>query len=201
MKNIFLLDVDTQRDFMLPGGALYVPGAERIIPKLRRLFDFARKNDIVILSSMDTHVPDDPEFKDFPPHCVRGTEGQRKLDDTLLARPLTIENKPFDRNLIDTVRRNQQIIVQKQTLDMYDNPVSERLLRVLPPHAFVFGVTTEYCVRIAVLGLRRAGVKAVVLTDAICALAEDTGEAALEEMRRAGVDFSTTDALMSVLSA
>ena len=88
MKNLFFLDVDTQRDFMLPTGALYVPGAERILPKLRRLFDFARKNEISILSSVDAHVPDDPEFKQFPPHCVQGTEGQRKVDETLLPRSL-----------------------------------------------------------------------------------------------------------------
>jgi nicotinamidase/pyrazinamidase len=201
MNNIFLLDVDTQRDFMLPGGGLYVPGAERIIPKLRRLFDFARKNSISVLSSADAHAPDDPEFQGFHPHCVVGTEGQRKLDDTLLMRPLVIENRPFDRNVIETLRRNQQIIIQKQTLNLFDNPVTERLLRVLPPHAFVFGVTTEYCVKLAALGLRKAGVKTVVLTDAVCALAPKTGELAIEEMRKAGVDFSTTDTLMSVLSA
>jgi nicotinamidase-related amidase len=51
MKNIFFMDIDTQRDFMLSTGALYVPGAERIIPKLRWLFDFDRKNEIFILSS------------------------------------------------------------------------------------------------------------------------------------------------------
>ena len=70
MKNIFFVDVDTQLDFMLSNGALYVPGAERMIPKLRRLFDFARKNEISILSSVDAHTPDDPEFSSFPPHCV-----------------------------------------------------------------------------------------------------------------------------------
>jgi nicotinamidase/pyrazinamidase len=201
MKTIFLLDVDTQRDFMLPGGALYVPGAERIIPKLRRLFDFARKNELFILSSTDAHVPNDPEFKDFPPHCVRGTEGQRKIDETLLPRPLTVENKPADRNWIETVRKYQQIIVQKQSLDLFTNPAVGKLIRALPPHAFVFGVTTEYCVKMAVLGLRKSGVKTVVISDAIAALGPESGEKAVEEMRRAGADFITTDTLMGVLSA
>jgi nicotinamidase/pyrazinamidase len=200
MKNIFFFDVDTQRDFMLPGGALYVPGAERILPKLRRLFDLARKNDIFVLSSADYHAPDDPEFVQFPPHCVRGTDGQKKLDETLLTRPLTIETKPGDRNYIEAVRKYQQIILQKQALDVFTNPATERFLRALPPYAMVFGVTTEHCVRHAALGLRKLGVKTVVISDAVCALAAESGQKSMEEMRKAGVDFITTDTLLAVLS-
>ena len=201
MKTIFFLDVDTQRDFMLHGGALYVPGAERMISKLRRLFDFARKNDLTVLSTMDAHIPGDPEFKQFPPHCVQGTEGQRKIDDTLLARPLILENKPIDRNLMDVVRKHQQIIVQKQTLDVFDNHVTEKLLRVLPPHAIVFGVTTEYCVKTVALGLRRLGIKTAVVTDAVRALAPKSGDEAIEEMRKAGCEFITVETLMGVHAA
>jgi nicotinamidase/pyrazinamidase len=200
MKNIFFFDVDTQRDFMLPGGALYVPGAERILPKLRRLFDLARKNDVFILSSMDCHTPDDPEFSQFLPHCVRGTGGQKKVDETLLTRPLTVENKPADRNYLDSVRKYQQILLQKQTLDIFTNPATEKFLRALPPYAMVFGVTTEHCVRHAALGLRKAGVKTVVISDAICALGVESGQSAIDEMRKAGVDFITTDTLLGVLS-
>jgi nicotinamidase/pyrazinamidase len=196
MKNLFFLDVDTQRDFMLPTGALYVPGAERILPKLRRLFDFARKNEISILSSADAHVADDPEFKQFPPHCVQGTEGQRKVDETLLPRPLIFQQQPVDRNLPEAVRKHQQIIVEKQSLDLFSNPIAERLTRVLPPRAIVFGVATEYCVKMACLGLRRLGVQTVLITDAVRALAPKTEKEAMEEMRRAGVEFILLEALL-----
>jgi nicotinamidase/pyrazinamidase len=196
MKNLFFMDIDTQRDFMLPEGRLYVPGAERIIPKLRRLFDFARKNEITILSSADAHTAKDPEFQDFPPHCVQGSEGQRKLDETLLARPIIFQNAPIDRNLLDVIRRHQQIIVEKQTLDIFDNPITERLLRVLPHRAIVFGVTTEYCVKMACLGLRLRGVQTVVISDAVSALAPKTEKPALEEMRKEGVEFISLDTLI-----
>ncbi len=198
MKNLFFLDVDTQRDFMLSTGALYVPGAERIVPKLRRLFDFARKNDITILSSVDAHAANDAEFEQFAPHCVQGTEGQRKIDETLLPRPLVFPNKPIDRNLLEAVRKHQQILVEKQTLDLFSNPIAERLLRVLPPRAIVFGVTTEYCVKLACLGLRRLGVHTALVSDAVCALAPKTEKQALEEMRAAGVDFITLEMLLGV---
>jgi nicotinamidase/pyrazinamidase len=201
MRNIFFLDVDTQRDFMLSTGALYVPGAERIIPKLRRLFDFARKNEISILSTTDAHAAGDLEFQQFPAHCVKGSEGQRKLDETLLLHPLVFPNKPVDKNLLEAVRKNQQIIIEKQSLDMFDNPVSERLLRVLPPRAIVFGVATEYCVKLACMGLRRFGIHTAVVSDAIRALASKTEKEALEEMRAAGVEFITLEILMESITA
>lgn len=196
MQNIFFMDIDTQKDFMLPEGNLYVAGAERIIPKLRRLFDFARKSEITILSSVDAHTPEDPEFQNFPPHCVRGSEGQHKLDETLLPRPLIFQNKPVDRNLLDVIRKHRQIIVEKETLDVFDNPVTERLLRILPRRAIVFGVATEYCVKMACLGLRKRGVPAVVISDAIRSIASKTGQKAIEEMRTAGVAFITLDTLI-----
>jgi len=195
MRNIFFFDVDTQRDFMLSTGALYVAGAERIIPKLRSLFDFAKKNEISILSSMDAHVPNDPEFQQFPAHCVQGTEGQRKLDETLLPRPLIFPNKPVDRNLMEAVRKHQQVIVEKESLDPFGNPVLVRLLRVLPPHAIVFGVATEYCVKLACLGIRRLGVPVALVTDAIRALAPQTEKEALRDMREAGVELITLETL------
>ena len=197
MNNIFFLDVDTQRDFMLPSGALYVPGAERMIPKLRRLFDFARKHSLFILSSVDAHTPDDPEFKDFPPHCVQGTEGQKKIPETLLPRPLLLVNRVLDRNLIEATRKHQQIIVEKQKLDVFTNPAVEKLLRILPQHAVVFGVTTEYCVKMAALGLRRLGIKTAIINDAICSLGVRTGEEAIGEMRSAGAEFVNSDTVLN----
>ncbi len=197
MKSLFFMDVDTQRDFMLPDGALHVPGAERIVPKLRRLFDFARKHGITIISSTDAHTPEDPEFKQFPPHCVQGTAGQRKIEETLLPRPVTIENKLVDRNLLELFQKSQQVIVQKQALDVFTNPMTERLLRALPQRAVVFGVTTEYCVKHASLGLRRLGIKTVLITDAVCALTPSGGNDALAEMQRAGIEFTTTETLLT----
>lgn len=196
MDKIFFVDVDTQRDFMLPKGALYVPGAERIIPKLRRLFDFARKNEVRILSSADAHSADDPEFEEFPAHCIAGTDGQRKLDETLLPHPLVLKNNPIDRNLVDDLKKNLQIIVEKQTFDLLSNPVTGRLLQILPPRAIVFGVATEYCVQAACLGLRRNGIQTVLVGDAVRGLSPQTEKEALKKMREAGVEFTTLDVLL-----
>ena len=201
MDRIFFVDIDTQRDFMLPEGALYVAGAERLIPKLRRIFDFAKKNEVHILSSADTHASNDPEFKQFPEHCVEGTDGQRKLEETLLPHPLVLKNQAIDRNLADIVKKHLQIIVEKQTFDVFSNPVTGRLLRVLPSRAIVFGVATEYCVQSACLGLRLSGVHTVLLSDAVRGLSPETEREALNTLRQAGVEFTTLDALLDAGTA
>jgi nicotinamidase/pyrazinamidase len=167
------------------------------MPRLRRLFDFARRHGITIVSSADAHIPDDPEFRQFPPHCIQGTEGQKKIDETLLPRPVAIENRLVDRNVFELIQKYQQVILQKQALDVFTNPMTERLIRALPQRAVVFGVTTEYCVKQACAGLRRLGVKTVLVTDAICALAPDSGKDALAEMERAGVEFITAETLLT----
>jgi nicotinamidase/pyrazinamidase len=201
MKEIFFMDIDTQRDFMLPSGSLYVPGAERLIPKLRKLFDCARRQKISVLSSKDAHTPEDTEFQQFPPHCIKGTEGAQKLEETLLFHPKILENKPADYNFHELVQKYQQVIVEKQTLDVFENPVTDKVLRALPKHAFVFGVATEYCVRLAALGLRKRGVKTAILIDAIRPVASDAGVKAIDEMRRAGVEFLETQALLQAYAA
>lgn len=201
MDRIFFADIDTQRDFMLPTGTLYVAGAEQLIPKLRRIFKFAGKNQVPILSSVDAHSSDDPEFGQFPAHCVQGTEGQKKLEETLLPHPLIIKNQETDRNLYEDVRKHLQIIVEKQTFDVFSNPVTERLLKILPSRAIVFGVATEYCVQSACLGLRRNGVQTVVLSDVIRAISPETESEALHSLRQAGVEFTTLDAFLSAGAA
>jgi nicotinamidase-related amidase len=45
--------VDLQADFLLPGGKLYVPGAEKIIPQVARLVIAAVDAGALLVSSGD----------------------------------------------------------------------------------------------------------------------------------------------------
>ena len=97
MKTIFF-DVDTQNDFMNSKGALYVPDAESIKPNLEQLTTFACEKGIPIFGSVDRHFGT-PKYKEregelakyrgpFPEHCMDGSEGQRKINETVLVRRL-----------------------------------------------------------------------------------------------------------------
>lgn len=194
-------DVDTQRDFLVPGGKLYVPGAEKRIPNLKRLVDLARERRVSLVSTVDAHTPNDPEFRDWPPHCVQGTEGQRKIPETLTDDILLVPNDPGFQ-LPEDWRTHKQIMVEKQTLDDFDNPNTERILEQLGRDAehYVFGVVTEVCVRLAVLGMLKRGYRVAVVTDAIETLKKEDGERALEEFAARGAQMVTTDEVLAAVA-
>src|SRR5580700_8901849 len=108
MKTV-LFDIDTQIDFLYPAGALYVPGAESILGRVTEL----NHSGPLVISTMDAHTEDDPEFKLWPHHCVAGTTGQQKPAATLLGKRLVIPNAPCD-PIIDGAH---QILLEKQTFD------------------------------------------------------------------------------------
>ena len=111
---MILIDEDTQIDFMVPAGALYVPGAEQLIPVLARVFEGVRERGIPVISSVDAHGENDPEFADWPPHCVAGTLGQQKIPTTLFKERAIVPNKPG----VELPQGVPQVIVEKQTLDV-----------------------------------------------------------------------------------
>ncbi len=192
---MILIDEDTQVDFMVPAGALYVPGAERLIPTLARLFAHVKERGIPVLSSVDAHVENDPEFAQWPAHCVAGTLGQQKVLATLLPQRTTIPN----RGHVDVARYKgaPQVIVEKQTLDIFSNPNFERLLDLHPgEECAVIGVATDYCVRHVVEGLLAAGRQVVILTDGVRAIDPAAGQRLLDRAVAHGARLTTAAALL-----
>ena len=160
-RRVIFWDVDTQVDFMLPGGKLYVPGAEKLLPNLRLLTDAARRNEVFLVSDACVHGPEDEEFKRFPPHCLRGTPGAAIVPETMAGKFFVIPNRAHVK--IPDLSKVQQVILEKQTLDVFDNPNTEKVIERLKSFTdadaqfFVFGVVTEYCVRLVAKGLRDRG--------------------------------------------
>jgi nicotinamidase/pyrazinamidase len=191
MARTAFVDIDTQHDFMRPGGALYIAGAEKIVGNLERLFKYAVEKGVPLISSMDAHRPDDPEFSDFPAHCVKGSPGQRKISETLLPGAIVVPAHPGA--LPAKIPPGAQVIFDKPTLYIFDNPnFMEHVRRERYDTFIVFGVATDYCIRIVAEGLVERGLGVTVVTDAIAAVVPEAGEKALESMRRAGVKFATT---------
>jgi nicotinamidase/pyrazinamidase len=152
MKAFF--DIDTQLDFMVPAGALYVPGAELILPKVAELNRYAAANGIPVISTTCAHTEDAAEFKQWPPHCVTGTFGQQKPAVTLLEKRVIIPVSPCHIDLAGA----QQIIVEKNELDVFSNPNFIPLLDKLGiTDCEVYGVLLEYCVTRAAIGLLKTG--------------------------------------------
>lgn len=187
---LIFLDVDTQRDFLLADAPLPVPGGEALIPILQKLVAYAFTHGVPVVSTMDAHVRNDPEFADFPPHCVKGTRGQLKIEGTTLGNALVVPYDPDHPLDEEAVRQARQIIIEKGVLDLFGNPHAEAVLRTLEPRlVVVFGVATEYCVRLGVLGLVSRGYRTAVVRDAIAGVEALAASEALTEMRRVGATF------------
>jgi len=203
-----LWEVDAQTDFMLSGGKLYVPGAEKIIANLNRLVEQARQDRVLLISSADAHQPDDPEFRQWPPHCVKGTAGAELIPEARAARRLVIPNQE-DFVFPDDLRSYQQILLEKNTLDVFDNPNTGTLLSQLAglqksnasskADFLVFGVVTEHCVHRAADGLLRRGYGVSIVEDAVQSLDQKKGREILGELRSKGAHLITTEQALTLI--
>ncbi len=169
MKPLFL-DIDTQNDFVLPAGALYAPGAERILPALAKLNAYASAKGHLI-STTCLHAENDPEFQAWPPHCIAGTVGQLKPAVTLVG----------------------QRLFEKQHTDVFLSPHWLPLLHEInASEYFVYGVVTEVCVKFAAEGLLNFGKPVTIVSDAIQPLDPDAGERFLANFKLQGGNVRST---------
>jgi nicotinamidase/pyrazinamidase len=192
MKTVFF-DIDTQFDFLLPAGALYAPGAERLMPTLAALNRFAVGRHFPLISTMDAHAENDAEFLHWPPHCVADTTGQQKPQALLVSRTQVIPA----RKKANLQTLTPQILLEKDKLDCFTNHHLPDLLNKLDAQRYVvYGVVTEHCVRMAASGLLRHGGQVEIVTDAIQGLAAHSAAETLSKLQAAGARLVTAAEVM-----
>lgn len=158
-----LIVSDMLCDFVLPGGSLYTPGAETIIPAVAQELAEARRAGHVIIFSCDSHDSDDPEFARFPPHAVAGTPGAQIVPE-LAPRP-------------------GEHIVAKKTFDLFHDTTAGAIVRASGARsATVVGVCTHICVMEAVAGLYYRGLSSRVPLACVADFDPEAAQAALRRM-------------------
>ena len=196
-------DVDTQVDFMRPDGKLYVDGAEAIVSNLEALTDYAHAIGIRIVGSSDNHDPGDdelsqtPDFEEtFPPHCLRGTEGQARIPETVLRDVLVVEPEDALADVLGRVESHGgDILFHKHYFDVFTNASVSPVVEALGiDEVVLYGVALDVCNRHAVEGLlsRHPGVAITVVTDAVRAIDEGGRDRLLDRWRRRGVALAVT---------
>jgi nicotinamidase/pyrazinamidase len=201
---VILWDVDTQVDFMLPHGKLYVPGAEQTAPAMRRLVEAARAAGVVHVASADDHeltdeeISEDPDFQTtYPPHCLRGTRGARKIEETEQEDPVPITLETLPAHYL----AGREFLLLKKNFDVFTNPNTERLLEWLDPdEIIVFGVATDVCDDAAIRGFLDRGRKVRFVEDAARGLDEARVTTCTSAWRERGVEFTTAGAVVSSLN-
>jgi nicotinamidase/pyrazinamidase len=194
-----LWDVDTQFDFMLPVGKLYVPGAEETVPAMKRLVDAARAAGIVHVASADDHeltdaeISTEPDFvTTYPPHCLRGTRGARKIPETDQEDPVPLALEPVP----DRYLEGREFLLLKKNFDVFTNPHTERLLeRLDPDEIVVFGVATDVCDDAAIRGFLARGLKVRFVEDAARGLDDDRVAISTASWREQGVEFTNAEVI------
>jgi len=205
-EKVVFIDIDTQNDFIFKDGKLYVPGAESIIENLKKLTEFAYRNNIPIkltefayrnnipiFSSVDSHTQNDPEFKQFSPHCIKGTEGQEKIKETKIKEALVI---PFDKTIEIDFTKYRQFIFEKEKLSVFSNPNFEKAIEEIGKEIFVvYGVATEYCVKECVEGLLKKNLNVYLVIDAIKGIDEKKEKNFIEYAFSKGTSLIKTSVL------
>lgn len=179
-----LVIVDVQNDFC-PGGALGVADGAAVAEGIA---EWVKTKDYpLVVTTQDWHIDPgahfnaEPDFQDsWPVHCVAGSAGAQ-LHSALADVPVAaaffkgqhsaaysgFEGKTNDgEGLADWLRAHD--------VDIID----------------VVGIATDYCVRATVLDALREGFEVRVLTDLVAAVADETGEAALQEMVGSGAQLA-----------
>jgi nicotinamidase/pyrazinamidase len=185
------VDIDTQRDFLEPDGALFVPGSALIVPNLVRLTNYTLEHGIPVLATACAHTPDDPELRQFPPHCLVGTRGQERIAATFRADSHVLGSQQALEGELPP-----HLTLEKQELDLFTHPHAETILaryQARHPVFVVYGVATDYCVKAAVDGLLKRDCRVAIVVDAIRAIDSEAEANLLTSFARRGVLLTLTD--------
>ena len=102
-----VVDINTQRDFCEPDGAFAVANVHELIPQLRHMIAWTKRNGAPIVSSIESHRPLELSDSGNPIHCVDGSGGQQKLDFTIF---------PLHARTIDRIEVVKQAHVRRAKL-------------------------------------------------------------------------------------
>jgi len=203
-----LWDVDTQVDFIEPGGKLYFTGAEEARPAMALLVEAARTAGVVHVASCDQHELSDPEISEepdfdstWPPHCLLGTRGAEKIPETKQLDPLPLPLVPVPSGILRRLLEGgREVLIPKKQYDPFTNPNAEAMLDTLDPEAILlFGVATDICDDAAVRALLRRGRRITFVEDASRGVDETRVAACTSAWSEAGVRFTTAEAAAASL--
>jgi nicotinamidase/pyrazinamidase len=165
---------------------------------MRSLVEAARAAGVIHVASADDHeltddeISEEPDFRTtYPPHCLRGTRGARKVAETEQDDPVPIALGPIPERYL---HEGREFLLLKKHFDVFTNPNTDRLLSALDPEEIVvFGVASDVCDDAAIRGFLERGRRVVFVEDAARGLDEERVTACTAAWRDAGVEFATAE--------
>lgn len=192
------VDLNTQYDFCDSSGSSFVDNADIVLPALRRVVAWVKRNQVPVVSAIDSQRASEIPTYEYASRCVDGTVGQRKLEFTVFPQHTYIE---IDNTLsvpLNLFESCQQLIFRKRTRDLLANPKADRFLTQVPALEFlVFGNTLEVSIRSLVLGLRARHKAVTVIVDACGYWNHANAELALRQMCAKGAQITSVSELQA----
>ena len=190
-----VIDVDTQRDFLLAGGKACIKNHRRVLAHIRRVMAWARRRNIPVISTARV-CPNNGNGEEALGHCIDGTDGQKKVCYTLLNNRVSFAadgNTDLPR---DMLRRYGQVILHKRCVDPFNEPRIDRLLSEVRANEFILvGACLEGAVRVTALGLLQRGKKVTVVVDAVGSYNKREARLSLSKMETKGAKLIETKKL------
>lgn len=186
-----LVDIDTQKDFLLAQGKACIRNHRRVLAHIRRVMAWARSQHVPIISTAEVYPNNNGD--NAIGYCIDGTEGQKKVRYTLLNDRVSLAadgNTDLPR---DMLRQHRQIILHKRCVDPFDEPRIDRLLSELRASEFILvGASLEGAVKMTALGLLQRGKKVTVIIDAVGTHNNREAKLALRKMETKGARLIDT---------
>ncbi len=192
-----LVDVNTQIDFLDPAGSAQVTNREVLVPELRRVVAWAKRNQVPVISSLDCHRVEERRNGRLNQHCVDGTHGQEKVDFTLFGSFVKVEGDNTLTVPIDLFRKHQQVIFRKRTADFFLNAKADRFITQLPASEYVIvGLGLECSVKAIALGLLARHKRVSVVLDGCGFFSPAEADLAVRLLEAKGAEIITVQDLL-----
>ena len=159
--------IDMERGFTDPQGALYAgDGVREIIAPIRDILIAEKARGSQFIFTRDWHEPDDPEFKMWPPHCVKGT-WETEIDPALAE-----------------FAQNATIINKRRYSAFFDTNLDAILKAIKPDQVIVTGVATDICVMYTTADLRNRDYPVIIPANAVTSFDPEAHAFALKHMEK-----------------
>jgi nicotinamidase-related amidase len=193
-----IIDVDTQKDFLLAEGTACIRNHRRVLANIRRVVAWARVYGLHIISTAQIYRNGNGNSEKIN-WCLEDTEGVRKIHYTLLKRRRSFNADNYTDFSKDILKQNDQLILFKRCPDPFKEPRAERILTELKADEFiVIGAAIEDAVKATVLGLLQRGKRVTIVIDAVGSHDKHAADIALRQMQAKGARIVETRSLAGV---
>lgn len=193
-RRYILIDIDTQKDFLLAEGNACIRNHRRVLAHIRRMMAWARYRNVPIISTCEVY-PDNNGCSAVG-YCIDGTDGQKKIRYTLLSNRIGYAADGSTDLPRDILRRYRQIIIHKRCVDPFAEPRIDRLLSEVKASEFILvGASAEGAVMATALGLLQRDKNVTVVVDAVGSHNKERARLALRKMEAKGAKLIETKRL------